>query len=107
MLWFSFPATLSFVQPACAQHLYVPGTLSGFGHLREKSDADLGLKDLRVSLVGEVSLVVKDKAEGAKARQCSGSSEVRELESSWLRRRCGCRMWMWGMRWVGSREAKS
>lgn len=46
--------------------------LSGSGCFREKSDADLVLKDLIVSLVEEMSLVVEDKAEGTKARQCSG-----------------------------------
>uniref|UniRef100_A0A8C0NAP2 Integrin subunit alpha 7 n=1 Tax=Canis lupus familiaris TaxID=9615 RepID=A0A8C0NAP2_CANLF len=48
MLWFSFPPSLSFIQPTCIEHLYVPGTLSGSECFREKSDTGLVLRDLVV-----------------------------------------------------------
>uniref|UniRef100_A0A452UM28 Integrin subunit alpha 7 n=1 Tax=Ursus maritimus TaxID=29073 RepID=A0A452UM28_URSMA len=45
---FSVPPALSFLPPICTERSYVPGTLSGSGRFREKSDADLVLWGLTV-----------------------------------------------------------
>lgn len=61
--------------------MHLPGTLSGPGHCRGVRCRS-GLHGFD-SLVGVVSLVVKDKAEGTESRKCSGGSEEGKLESWW------------------------